>query len=211
MPRPKTILQSQFPYHVRGRSHNRDWFNIPLEDVWQIMTRELYFLNKAYQVKIHSFVLLNNHFHLIISTPEANIDKALWYFMTNVSREINFQAGTINQVFGSRYFKCVIESYHYYVNAYKYVYRNPVQAGIVQLCEDYSFSTLHGLLGASHLLVPMEEDTLLFPSVEENLRWLNEKPDEDLWLQVGLALSKNKFTLAKNNSNKANLLETNAL
>ncbi|MGE3975649.1 MAG: hypothetical protein AB7F59_14075, partial [Bdellovibrionales bacterium] len=80
-----------------------------------------------------------------------------------------------------------IRSHHYFLNAYKYNYRNPVKAGIVQNVEEYPYSTLQGLLGQSRLIIPIEQDYTLFSNLEGTLKWLNSpsNPEYDLAIKRG--------------------------
>lgn len=141
---------SEFPYHITARCINRDWFSIDMPAVWEIMTRQLYFTNFAFNLRIHSFVLMSNHFHMIVRSPEANLSVAMSYFMRETSREITRRSHRINQTYGSRFHRSLI--------AYKYVFRNPVEAGLCNRVEDYEFSSLKGVLGERWLDVPISED-----------------------------------------------------
>ncbi|MCB9024791.1 MAG: barstar family protein [Bdellovibrionaceae bacterium] len=73
IPRPKAILQNEFPYHVSARCINKEWFHIPMENVWDIFCRQLTYISWVYDAKVHAFVLKNNHFHLLVSTPRSNL------------------------------------------------------------------------------------------------------------------------------------------
>lgn len=84
MPRARAILQSEFPYHVTARCINREWFNVPMDKVWKIFCEELTRSHDVHNLQIHSFVLMSNHFHLIASTPEANISQAMHQFSIEV-------------------------------------------------------------------------------------------------------------------------------
>jgi REP element-mobilizing transposase RayT len=66
-------------------------------------------INRAYKAEIHAFVLMSNHFHLVVSFPENNMSEAMNYFMRETSRMISRDAGRINQTYGSRYFRSIIE------------------------------------------------------------------------------------------------------
>jgi putative transposase len=212
MPRPKIQQQSTYPYHITARCINKDWFSIPMETVWEIMNRELRFLSYAYDVKIHSFVLMSNHFHMLASTPQANLSESMWNFMGQTSRNLTFAGNRINQTYGQRYFRSVIKSQHYFRHAYKYVYANPVKAGFVSKAEDYQFSSLRGLLGFEKLEIPLAEDTLLFEDVEKTLEWLNSRVADEDWSLIRKALQKKQFRLAKDrNTKKTSMLEINAL
>jgi len=199
MARKPTILQSEFPYNVSARCINRDWFSIPMTDVWKIFCDQLYFIHYAYDVQIHAFVLMANHFHLIISTPQANISAAMKWFMQETSRHLAGTGGRINLTYGDRYFKCIMESHHYYLNAYKYLYHNPIKAGICTNILDYPFSSLQGLLGKDPMHFPVIEDTTLFSGVDSTIEWLNQKPLEQNWDAVRTALRKRIFRLPRIN------------
>jgi putative transposase len=212
MPRTKIPAQSDFPYHISGRCINKEWFNLPMSTVWSIMSDELRFANYAYGVKIHSFVLMTNHFHLLLSTPEANLSLAMWNFMGKSSRFLTKAGNRINQTYGSRHFRTVVKGYHYFTHAYKYVYANPVKAGLCERAELYPYSTLNGLIGLNRLTIPLEEDTLLFGNVEKTLEWLNKKTDDEDWQKIKTAMKKKEFKIAKDkNSKKANHLEIDML
>lgn len=212
MPRSKTILQNEFPYHVTARCINKQWFSIPMESVWDIVTSQLFFINWSFEIKIHAFVLMNNHLHLLISTPQSNLNQAMNWFMRETTRTFNKISNRINQAWGGPYFRCIVNSHHYYLNAYKYIYANPTVAGLTDRCEDYKYSSLHSLLGKSHLPFPMAYDETLFSDIDSTLEWLNKTPNKDSWAAVEKALGKSQFKLPRSkNGKKQNTLEINLL
>jgi putative transposase len=177
MARAKLILQSEFPYNLSARCINREWFQIPMQDVWNIFCEELAETSEKHKFLIHSFVLMSNHFHLIASTPEANIDQCMHRFMSRTSRQLTKNGNRINQTFAGRHFKCILQHPNYFLNAYKYNYRNPVTAKICQSVEEYPFSTLHAVMGKEPKPFAMAEDTTFFCDPVGTLTWLNEEPD----------------------------------
>lgn len=77
-----------------------------------------------------------------------------------------------------------VTSAAYYKHAYKYVYRNPVEAGMCARVEDYEFSTLCGLLGATNFGVPVIDNMGLIFGPKKMLDWLNTaetQPSEALY------------------------------
>jgi REP element-mobilizing transposase RayT len=166
-----------------------------MHDVWTIMEDYLHFIVHAYGVQIHAFMLMNNHIHLLISAPLNNLSEAMNYFMRETSRCISRSAGRVNQTYGGRYHRSLLKSHHYYLHAYKYLYRNPVEAGIVARPEAYRYSTLPGLLGLQALRVPLVEDLTLFDSVEETLSWINTCPHAEDREAVRRALKRLVFAL----------------
>jgi len=196
MPRLIVPPSNEFPYHVTARCINREWFRIPMDQVWSLMEDYLFFISKAYKVEILAFVLMNNHFHLLVVCPEGNLAEAMNYFMRETSRRIGEMAGRINQTYGGRFHRSLVKDPHYFNHVYKYVYRNPVEAGICARPEDYPYSTLYGLVGKRKLNFDMAYDSTLFFSYESTLRWLNEAPAAEETLMVANALRKTVFKFA---------------
>ncbi len=199
MARSKVILQSEFPYHVNARCINREWFNLPMDLVWDIMCRQLNYIWYVHDARILAFVLMSNHWHLKLRTPNSNVSQILHHFMRETSRELTYAGNRINQTYGGRNFKTIIDSERYFGHAYKYIYLNPVKAGLAARPEDYPYSSLYGLLGKARQPFPVEEDTKLFDDVEGTLHWLNKMPSEENWKTVGQALRRKKFWLPKCN------------
>ncbi|MNJ93290.1 Transposase IS200 like protein [compost metagenome] len=197
MPRKKFIRSSECHYHVNARCINKEWFAIPLDEVWGIFSDYLCFISHAFGVRIHSFVLMSNHFHLLISTPNANLDDAMEYLLREVSRHIGLKSNRINQVFGGPYHWTIIKNSVHYSHAYKYVYRNPVEAGICSKVQDYPFSTLRGLIGLSRLDVPAFDNLGLIQNPFSQLSWLNEHYDEESKELIRLALRRKEFAFPR--------------
>ena len=80
MGRSKVIYTDAHPYHVTARSNNRDWFDVPLDYIFGIYINVLEECIKRFNIRVHAFVLMNNHFHMIVSTPDKNIGDFLKYF-----------------------------------------------------------------------------------------------------------------------------------
>ncbi len=209
MPRKNHTPSSEYPYHVTARCLNKEWFGASKSEIWSILTNNLYTVRHSYEVRILAFVLMDNHFHLLVQTPKANLSAAMNYFMRETSRSIGRITGRINHIYGSRYFRSLITNPHYYLHAYKYVYRNPVEVGLCANVEDYPYSSLHALLGQSHTIMPIEEDSTLFAGASHlTLAWLNTKPDPNTYQDVKNALRRNEFSLSKSvQRNKPNKLE----
>lgn len=206
------LNHTELPYHVTARCINREWFSLDMHVVWEVMVRHLFFVNFAFNLRIHAFVLMSNHFHMIVRTPDANLSQAMAYFMRETSRELTKLGNRENQTYGGRFHRSLLSSPLYYLHAYKYLYRNPVKAGLCRRVQDYPFSSLQGLLGETWLEVPVCEDDhwSSLASRESTLLWLNAAPSEEHWDQVRTALKHPSFYLAPINKIKSDL-EHNAL
>jgi putative transposase len=149
-----------------------------MEFVWSVFNRYCLEITEKYDARIHALVVMSNHFHLLLTTPRQNLDEAMNQLMREVSRSINRTAGRINHVFGGPYKWSLIYGPLYYANALKYVYRNPVKAGLCSVVEEYPYSSLQQLLtpeGSAFPIFPSALDDwgiLRLPPIAQ-LNWLN--------------------------------------
>jgi len=143
MPRKNLIRSNIHPYHITIRSNNKDWFDLPMPEMWRICLGALKRAHEKHPAQIHAFVLMQNHYHLLITTPEGNIDKFM--FETNywISKTVRIRTKRLNHIFGQRYRWSLIESADYQLQALRYVYQNPLKKNLSPRCEDYPFSTLY--------------------------------------------------------------------
>jgi REP element-mobilizing transposase RayT len=140
MPRKNLIRSSSHPYHVTTRANNKEWFYIPTPDVWHYCQNLLDEGEKRFLVKIDAFVLMNNHYHMLIHTPEANLDKFMHFFNKRLSDKISSSAKRINRIFGSGYRWNLIQNQGYYYTVLRYIYQNPMRAQLVSSIKEYPFT-----------------------------------------------------------------------
>jgi len=127
--------------------------------VWEIFCDQLWVTQILYSLEIHAFTLMSNHFHLLATTPQKNLDEIMMYCLTETSRRINLELKKQGRVFGGRYKWSVISSSEYFYKAVQYVYQNPLKAGVVTRAEDYKWSTLHCIYGGSGLTVKLSKSS----------------------------------------------------
>jgi REP element-mobilizing transposase RayT len=210
MPRKKFYRTTEFPYHVTARTTNKEWFGVPIEFVWCVFADYLHFIWRVYDVRIHSFVLMSNHFHMLITTPSGNLDLAMNYLLREVSKRIGEKSGRINQIFGGPYHWTVIKNSVHYHHAYKYIYRNPIHAGLSDTVQDYPYSTLRGLLGLDYLHIPAYDNLHLIQNPHKQLAWLNEEYQPETQAAIRYALRRAEFSFPRDETTQRNhFLEDN--
>ncbi len=102
---------------------------------------------------LHAWVLMDNHFHWVLETPEPNLVRGMGWFMNALTRRINVRNGLWGHLFGDRYKSIVVQSRSqgsgpdYLGVLIDYVHLNPVRAGLVDVHEgrgliDYPWSSL---------------------------------------------------------------------
>ncbi len=196
MPRKNRILQTEYPYHVTLRSINKVQFPVNMAHFWSYTSDLLHFCTHAFSIEIHAFVLMSNHYHMLVSTPKGNLDKFMFYFNKELSREIQMQSGVINQKFGARYFSSIICSQRYYETVYRYIYRNPVDADLSQRVEAYKYSSLRFIISGERYLFPIFDTH--FEQIENYwsvLNWLNTSYNEGERMIITKSLKSEYFGL----------------
>lgn len=209
MARKTLILSSANPYHVCARTNNRDWFNVPLPKIWKIFCECLQKTQLLYGCEYYAFVLMANHFHLLLGTPQSHIGECMRHLLTESSRRIARASGRINKIYGARYRWSILYGPQDYAYVYKYIYRNPVRASIVSKPEDYPFSTLNQV-GHRRCDISVcdriDQISKCIPKNEiERLRWLNQPTAKEAEALIGRALRRYEFKFTTANSAQAHL------
>ncbi|MGK5084791.1 hypothetical protein WDW37_15970 [Bdellovibrionota bacterium FG-1] len=179
MPRKNLIRNIQFPYHVTARSNNREPFPFEVSLFWKILCDQSFAIGMLFDARIHALVLMPNHFHMIISAPEHDLGVIMQEFMRSVTKTTNLKNGRSGRIFGASYHWTLINSPTYFAHAYKYVYRNPVRAGLCQSVEDFPFSTIENLSSIRPKAFPLwypfgtSKFALIPNDISEQINWLN--------------------------------------
>ena len=210
MPRKPLIYTNEFPYHVVARCNSQDWFHAPIDDVWQIFKSEIYKINQTHKTEIHAFVLMNNHYHMILTCSEKkNLAEVMRDFQTQTSRKINRISGRTNHVYGSRYRASLITDEYYYANALKYLYQNPVRANICKSVFDYKYSSIQSLYLPENCELPISSHLFgeaIYKSKIPLAEWLYSSFSDPDYKKIKLGLTRSVFLFRKNTSALRKLL-----
>ncbi len=103
--------------------------------------------HERYGILIHSFVLMNNHYHLIIETPKANLLKVMHGINGVYTVYYNRRHARIGHLFQGRYKAIVVDKDAYLMELSRYVHLNPVRAGITEKPEKYTWSSYPTYIG----------------------------------------------------------------
>jgi putative transposase len=98
---------------------------------------------------IHAWVLMDNHYHLFIQTPEPNLVSGMSWLQNTLTRRYNVRHRKWGRLFGDRYKAVVVEGedrYHYQT-LMDYIHLNAVRAKLIQPGKgqsvlDYAWSSL---------------------------------------------------------------------
>jgi Transposase and inactivated derivatives len=82
---------------------------------------------EIYQVDILAFVLMTNHFHIVIKTPLANLQEFMRHFNISYTFCFNRSHHRVGHLYQGRYKSFVIDADNYLMEVSRYVHLNPVR------------------------------------------------------------------------------------
>ena len=102
MARPLRIEYENAVYHVTARGNERKRIYFCDADYRKFLqyTEEA---KKKYAILLHSYVLMSNHYHLIIETPGANLSRTMHYINGAYTSYINRKRKRSGHLFQGRY------------------------------------------------------------------------------------------------------------
>ncbi len=108
--------------------------------------------------RVHAWVLMNNHYHLLLETPEPNLVEGMKWLQNTFTRRINTKHGLWGRVFGDRYKAVLVEggSPEYFTTLLDYIHLNPARAGLVDFAAggsvlDYEWSSVRQAYAAGNV------------------------------------------------------------
>ena len=225
MARPLRIQYRHAYYHVTCRGNDRR--SIYRDD----RDREL-FLEKLktsldiYQVNLHAYVLMGNHFHMIVQTPRANLSEFMRHFNITYTGDFNRRHRRVGHLYQGRYKAILVDKDSYLAEVSRYVHLNPVRvkphkgksaAERWRVLERYKWSSLPGYLDPSKRQGSVNYEEVLAESggtarryrqfIDDGLRQGYETPWEKVTGQVVLAREEFVAQLGKRVSSRASRRE----
>jgi len=161
-----------------------------MDRVWQICINSLVLAQSKHPAIISQFVLMANHYHLLIKTPQSDIDKFMYIFNKEFSTQLRSQSMMTNRMFGSNYKWSLIQNQNYFNNVFRYIYQNPLRANLTERCEDYPYSTCY--YRKRRLCLSFEFTAI--DELESDLEYLNSVYGDDQALGIRKGLRKAIFS-----------------
>ncbi len=137
---PRFVMPGQ-PQHVIQRGNNRQQILFEEEDYWFIWEK-LGVAAEKFQCGIHAYVLMPNHFHLLLTSDlENGIGKLMQYVGRYYVQHFNQRYGRTGTLWEGRYRATLVDPKQYLLPVAHYIEANPVRAGLVAKPADYGWSS----------------------------------------------------------------------
>jgi putative transposase len=122
-------LRIQFPgaaYHVMNRG-NAGHVVFGRDDDYSLFVDKLGEFVESFQISLRSYCLMPNHFHLFLSTPNANLSRFMQTFMTSFTVTKNRRDRRSGHLFQGRFKSLLVEDEAYGSKVSQYIHLNPVR------------------------------------------------------------------------------------
>ncbi|MEA3222339.1 MAG: transposase [Thermodesulfobacteriota bacterium] len=146
MSRPLRIEYAGALYHIIARG-NEGRPIYKQEGDYQKFLDTLSELPGRYHAIIHGYVLMGNHYHLLIETPKGNITRVMHFLNATYTGYFNKKYKRVGHLFQGRYKGILIEKESYSVSVSRYIHLNPKRAGLVKRPEEYRWSSYPDYIG----------------------------------------------------------------
>jgi putative transposase len=160
MTRPLRIEYTGAFYHVMHRGNaGSDLFQSERD-----REKLLEYFGKAvdrYQIKVHTYCLMTNHYHLLIETPHPNLSQAIKWINVSYAAYFNRKRRRSGHLFQGRFKAVLIDADEYLKHLSRYIHLNPVRAGMVEHCKDHPWSSYPAFGGYSKRPEWLETNWLL--------------------------------------------------
>jgi REP element-mobilizing transposase RayT len=167
-------LRIEFPgavYHITSRGNAKQVIFLDNQDKNKLIEILSTVVERFHWV-CHAYCLMDNHYHLIIETPEGNLSRGMRQLNGVYTQVFNQRHQRIGHLFQGRYKAIIVEKDSHLLSLCRYVVLNPVRAGMVRKPEGWAWSNYRATIGVAKRPA--------FLKVEWILSQFNNKKDESM-------------------------------
>lgn len=142
-------LRLEFPgaiWHITTRGNEKR--EIYRDDIDR--QRFLDFLARTvmtYRWILHAWVLMANHYHLLVETPQMGLSRGVKWLNQNYVELFNKRHDRVGHLFQGRFKAILVEREGHLLELVRYIVLNPVRCGAVVYASDYEWSNYAATAG----------------------------------------------------------------
>ncbi len=140
MPRKSRTIYEGAIYHIYQRGNNKEYI-FQNDNIKSFLLKYLKEYNKKFDYEVLAYVIMNNHYHLLIKTNKVPIDKIMFYLNNLLGKYIKTQLDRTGHAFDGRYRSNLVDTDAYLIWLLRYIHRNQVKANICSRLDDYYWSS----------------------------------------------------------------------
>ncbi|NOX15536.1 MAG: transposase [Epsilonproteobacteria bacterium] len=144
MPRRARVMICGY-HHVynRGVAKNKIFLNdTDKEKFLEILGS----VSKQYKFNIHSFCLMNNHYHLLLENTRENLSEGMRQLNAVYAMYFNQRYKRVGHLWQDRFKSWYIADEKYLFTLFKYIEANPLKANLSKKIGEYKYSSTYSIL-----------------------------------------------------------------
>ena len=198
MPRFARNIISDIPYHIIHRGNNRQKIFFDDRD-YEYFLSLLEEARKKYGCRLYAYVLMPNHFHLLLESSQSseNLAKYIKLLAQKYSQHINKRHKRTGTLWEGKFKSSLISKDNYLLACGRYIEMNPVRARMVKDPKDYMWSSYRYKVGEAEGAAPLDPDPLYVDlgkddnERQKNYRkWFKESIPPQEWDTIRKAVNK---------------------
>ena len=156
-------LRIEFPgalYHVTSRGNAQQDIFLDVDDRHHFLSVVERVVSR-FHLLVHAYCLMDNHYHLVLETPEANLSKAVRQLNGVYTQAFNRRHDRVGHVLQGRFKAILVDRDSYLLELCRYVVLNPVRANVTRKPDAYRWSSYRASSGLTPALPFLTTDWLL--------------------------------------------------
>ncbi|MCW8972309.1 MAG: transposase [Gammaproteobacteria bacterium] len=146
MARPLRIEYPGAWYHVMNRGAGRQQI-FKNDDHYRHFLSLLAETKERFGAEWHAYCLMGNHYHLLVRTPEGNLQRIMRHINGLYTQYFNRSTRRDGPLFRGRYKAILVDADAYWLQLSRYIHRNPLEAGLIDSLERYHWSSYPDYIG----------------------------------------------------------------
>ena len=127
-------------YHVLSRGNERRDIFFGDDDRRRFLDT-LADMAQRFEIKVFVYVLMDNHYHLLLRTARANLSRAMQWLGVTYTNRFNARHFRSGHLFQGRFKNMLVQNDAYLLQLSYYIHRNPLRAKMVARLADYRWSS----------------------------------------------------------------------
>ncbi len=147
-------------YHITSRGNAGAAIYLDDEDrtrFLDVLGREV----KQQGWQCYAYCLMDDHYHLLVETPEPNLSKGMRRLNQVYTQGFNRRYGRVGHVLQGRYQAIIVDKDNYLLELCRYIFPNPVRAGMMRAAKDWHWSSYRATAGLAPAVDWLQTDRVL--------------------------------------------------